>query len=156
VGALLQQAILDHRDKRWMQGIARCGSWTLTVGKTVRHRPFPPQRRSPAAKRQAGRSELVSESTFRSRRIHKVLRLSSPGSAQRRSRSWLARIVATGRSGSRAGQNRSASRQRILRVLGFKPEAASGDGPGERSRQVLNADGVRLPATGLEHDANPA
>jgi hypothetical protein len=57
---------------------------------------------------------------------------------------------------SRAGQNRSASRQRILRVLGFKPEAASGDGPGERSRRVLNADGVRLPATGLEHDADPA
>jgi hypothetical protein len=28
--------------------------------------------------------------------------------------------------------------------------------PGERSRQVLNADGVRLPATGLEHDADPA
>jgi putative transposase len=27
---------------------------------------------------------------------------------------------------------------------------------GERSRQVLNADGVRLPATGLEHDADPA
>jgi hypothetical protein len=51
--------------------------------------------------------------------------------------------------------NRSASRQRILRVLGFNPEAASGDGPGERSRQVLNADGVRLPATGLEHDADP-
>jgi hypothetical protein len=38
--------------------------------------------------------------------------------------------------------NRSASRQRILRVLGFKPEAASGDRPGERSRQVLNADGL--------------
>jgi hypothetical protein len=40
--------------------------------------------------------------------------------------------------------------------LGFKPEAASGDGPGERSQQVMNADGVRLPATGLEHDADPA
>jgi hypothetical protein len=44
----------------------------------------------------------------------------------------------------------------MLRVLGFKPEAASGDGPGERSGQVLNADGVRLPATGLEHDTDPA
>ena len=75
---------------------------------------------------------------------------------QRRSRSWLARVVATGRSGSRAGQDRSASRQRILRVLGFRPEVASGDGSGERSRQVLNAGGVCLPATGLEHDADPA
>jgi len=41
------------------------------------------------------------------------------------------------------------------RPAGVQPEAASGDGPGERSRQLLNADGVRL-ATGLEHDADPA
>jgi len=40
--------------------------------------------------------------------------------------------------------------------LGFKPEAASGDGPGERSRQVLNADSVRQPRDGLEHEADPA
>jgi len=97
----------------------------------------------------------VSESTFRSRRIHKVLRLSSPGSAQRRSRSWLARIVATGRSGSRAGKPVGVTATDSARV-GFKPEAASGDGPGERSRQVLTADGVCLPATGLEHDADAA
>src|SRR6266511_4858336 len=49
------------------------------------------------------------------------------------------------RSGSRAAQT-GRRRGNGFCALGFKPEAASGGGPGERSRQVLNADGVPLPA----------
>ena len=60
-GALLQEAILDHRDKRWMQGSRGVAAGRSRQGGAVGNRSQLQQPPLPRRQASSGRSEFVSE-----------------------------------------------------------------------------------------------